>query len=255
MKALTRLTLVLVTFGLARPAAWALPDAAATAGRLILRHNADAVVAVKAMVILKITMDQRYIPPQENKVDVTGTVISPTGLTVTSLSSIDPKALFDAIRAKLMGGGGVQLSQSETKDLKLRLGDGTEVPAKLVGKDAERDLAFLAPVSPPARPFTYVNLADAPAAAVVLADYFELSRMPEGLLRAPVVRPCAVIGIVERPRRMFLVSTDGLGCPIFDPQGHVLGISLLFLTDGVPSGKVVIPAGDIADSASQIPPL
>jgi hypothetical protein len=253
MKALIRLTLILTALGLARPAAWALTDTEAIAGRLVLRHYADAVVTVKAVVILKITMDQRYVPPQENKVDITGTVISPNGLVVTSLSSIDAKTMFDALRAKFVGtGGAVLLASSETKDLKLRLGDGTEVPAKIVGRDADHDLIFLAPVTPPPRPLTFVNLGDTPAAAVVLADYFELSRMPDGLLRAPAVQPCTVIGIVERPRRMFLVNTGNLGCPVFDAQGHVLGVCLHYLTDGLPSGNVVEPAGDIVEAVSQL---
>jgi hypothetical protein len=256
MKALTRFALVLVALALARPPAQALPDAAATAGRLILRHYADAVVTVKATVILKITVEGRFVPPQENKIDIAGTVIAPTGLTVTSLSSIDPKVLFESIRAKLMGGGaGVQLSQSETNDLKLRLGDGTEVPAKIVWRDADRDLAFIAPTGAGGRTFACVNLAEAPAAAVVLGDYYELARLPEGLLRTPVVRSSTIIGIIERPRRMFLISTEGLGCPIFDPQGHVLGVSLYFVVKGLPSGNVVVPAGDIAESASQISQL
>ncbi len=256
MKALTRFFLILIAFAFARPAAQALPDAAATAGRLILRHNADAVVAVKATVILKVTMDDHYVPPQENKVDILGTVIAPTGLTVASLSSIDPRALFEVFRSKMQGGGsGLQLGQTEFNDIKLRFGDGTEVAAKIVWRDADRDLAFLAPTGTPGRTYAFVNLGDAPAGAVVLADYYEVSRMPEGLLRAAVVRPATVIGIIERPRRLFLVDTEGLGCPIFDPQGHVLGIMLHFMTKGVPSGNAVVPAGDIADSASQISQL
>jgi hypothetical protein len=254
MKALTRFALVLVALALARPPAQALPDAAATAGRLLLRHYADAVVTVKATVILNITIDQHYVPPQENKIDLSGTVIAPTGLTVTSLSSLDPKALFEVIRSKFAGGG-VQLTNSEMKDLKLRLGDGTEVPAKIVWRDADRDLAFLAPTGAPGRTYTSVNLADAPAAAVVLADYYEVSRMPEGLLRTAVVRPSTVIGIIERPRRLFLVDTESLGCPILDPQGHVLGVLLHFMAKGLPAGNTVVPAGDIADSASQISQL
>jgi len=56
-------------------------------------------------------------------------------------------------------------------------------------------------------------------------------------------RASTVIGIVERPRRLLLVSTDmypdTLGCPVFDADGRVLGISLHIVEKGLPKGTVV----------------
>ena len=148
----------------------------------------------------------------------------------------------------------VDLGQSELKAVRLRLPDGTEVPAKVVWKDAAHDVALLAPEDAAAaarRPFTWVNLNDAPEAAMLLGNYYHLSRLPEAMQRTPLVRPCTVTGIIERPRRLLLVSTDWfgdvLGCPVFDAQGRVLGICLRYLVDGTPRGIVVVPAADIAE--------
>lgn len=239
------------------PPARALPENEAAPGRLILRHLADAVVTIKATVTLNITVDERAIPPQDNKVDVSGTMITPTGIVVTSLNAIDPRAYFEALRSRAPGGSEVKLSQSAYKELKLVFGDGTEMPAKMLWKDADRDVALLAPVAPlPAgRTVTYVNLNDAPASAIVLGSYFELSRMGEALKRAPVVRPSTVIGIIERPTRMLLVSTYSVGCPVLDVQGHALGICLRLIVDDAVAGTVVVPSSDIVDIVSQMTPL
>lgn len=233
----------------------ALSDAEAAAGRLIFRKYADAVVVVKLSMSLKITVGDRVLPPNDNKVDINGTVIESSGLTVTSLSAIDPRVIFDAVRPQLAPPGvPVQLGQTELKGVRLRLADGTEVPAKVVWKDAARDVALLAPEDAAAagqRTFTWVNLNEAPEAAMLLGNYYHLSRLNEAMQRIPQMRPCTITGIVERPRRLLLVTTEGftdaLGCPVFDAQGRVLGICLRYMADGAVKGTVVVPAADVAD--------
>jgi hypothetical protein len=239
-----------------------LPEAEASAGRLILRRYADAVVVVKFTMVMKITVGDRSPTSSEQKIDLNATMITPQGLTVTSLSGIEPKVLFDSVRTQLASPAvPVELVSSELKGVKLRLGDGSEVPAKVVWKDATRDLAFLAPENPPAggRTLTCVNLNDAPEAAMLLGDYYNLSRLAEVMQRQPIVRPCTITGIMERPRRQLLINTDWiadvLGCPVFDTKGRVLGICLRYLVDGIPRGIVVVPAADVAASASQMAAL
>jgi hypothetical protein len=243
----------------AAPETRALSDAEAAAGRLIFRKYADAVVVVKLTMSMKITVGDRVMPPSEDKVDINGTMIEPSGLTVTTLSAIDPRTVFDAVRSQVARGNTpVELGQTEIKGMRLRLADGTEVPAKVVGKDAALDLALLAPESVAAagqHTFTWVNLNEAPEAAMLLGNYYHLSRLAEAMQRAPLMRPCTITGIIERPRRLLLVSTDwfadALGCPVFDAQGRVLGICLRYTVDGVVKGTVVVPAADVAEMVGQ----
>jgi Trypsin-like peptidase domain len=257
MRIITPLTLLLVVFAVGAPSARAMPDSEATPGRLLLRRYADAIVAIKGTVVLRATMDDRALPPQDNKLDVNGTVVTPAGLTVTSLSLVDPKALFENLRAKIPPGQDLKFASGDYRDLRLVLGDGTELPAKIVWKDADHDVALLAPVTPPAanQTLTCVNLNEAPAAAIVLGTYFSVSRTNDAMHRTPVVQPCTVVGIAERPRRMLLVNTDTVGCPVFDLQGRTLGICLRLMVKNEYSGVVVIPSSDIVDIENQITQL
>jgi len=64
---------------------------------------------------------------------------------VTSLAEVDPQTQFDAMRAAGGGRAAPELVGADFKEVKLRLADGKEVPARFVLKDGDLDLAFMAP--------------------------------------------------------------------------------------------------------------
>jgi S1-C subfamily serine protease len=232
----------------------ALPEPEARAGREIVKRYADSIVGVEMVVTVKMNMGDRAMPPRENKVDVNGTIVASSGLTVTSLAAIDPRTQLAAMTA-MMGASGQRMEISETdyKEVKLRLADGSEVPAKVVLKDADLDLAFIAPVADASgakREFTPVKLDDA-AEGVLLNTYILVARAPKALQRVPLVRPTLVTGIVEKPRRLYLLNDQQMGCPVFDQQGRILGISVQNLNGGRSNGLVVLPAADVAEIARQ----
>lgn len=229
----------------------ALTDAEATTGRDLVKRFADTVVSVEMVVTIKVTVGDRAMPPRESKVEMNGTVISPTGLTVTALSAIDPRSQLEAVRDRT--GQKIELGETEYKEVKLRLANGTEVPAVVVLKDADLDLAFIAPLAEGAatpQVFACIDLGDA-ATAEVLGNYFSVSRAPKNFQRTPLVRTTTVTGIVEKPRRLFLLSVQDIGAPVLDRAGHVLGLPTQFLVNGRPSGLVVLPAADVAEIAKQ----
>jgi hypothetical protein len=232
----------------------ALTDAETKVGRDLAKRSADSIVGIEMVVTVKMTMGDRAAPPRENKIDINGTVLDSSGLTVTSLAAIDPRVQFEAMRG-MMGANGTRMEISETdyKEVRLRLSDGTEVPARVVLKDGDLDLAFIAPDPEAAtakREFIPVKL-DTPAEGAVLNTYFVISRAPKVLQRVPLVRPSLVAGIVEKPRLMFLMTDQQLGCPVFDQQGRILGVFVQNLSGGRPSGLVVLPAADVAEIAKQ----
>jgi hypothetical protein len=232
------------------PGARALPEAETIAGRLLVRRFADSIVTVKLTVIMKVSVNSGAMPPNQTNVETSGTMVTPEGVTVVSMSTVDPKMIFGTMRSQMGQNMSVYLDGTETKALRIRLVDGTEIPAKILGQDPARDIVLIGPAQPAARPFAFVDLRQSPESASVLGDCFHLVRLSDAMQRTPVVRPGVIAGIMERPSRRFLVSTDifadGLGCPVFDAQGLVLGICLRHLVDDLPKGLVVVPSAEVA---------
>jgi hypothetical protein len=245
----------------AAPLSRALPEADATAGRLVARRYADAVIAVKGSVFMNFTIGLQSLPPTERKFEIGATMIGASGLSVTSLSAVDPRAIFESMRAQMRTGPEpIELGKTEYKNLRFRLSNGSEIPAKILWKDAERDIVLLAPSGDAAakRTFVFVDLNQAAISASLLGDYYQLSRNSDEFQNVLMVRPSTIIGMIERPRRLFLVSTDvfpdTLGCPVFDKEGGVLGICLRNVEKGLPKSAVLLPASDLATVIAQASP-
>jgi hypothetical protein len=235
-----------------RPAR-ALSEAEAAAGRALAARYADMIVNVEVVATIKITTGERSLAPQEARFDPNGTVISPTGLTVTALSQIDPRSNLESMIRTRAPGQHVEIGDTEYKEVKLRRADGTEVPARVVLKDVDLDLAFIAPTEDPAgdrKPFAYVDL-DQAATATVLGDYFVVTRAPKTLQRVPLVQSATLEGIDAKPRLFYIVGGIALGCPVFDGQGRTLGLGLNYFVNGRATGPIVMPAADVAEEARQ----
>jgi S1-C subfamily serine protease len=233
------------------PSVVAAPEQNAAAGRALVKRYADAVIGVELVVTLKLKMGDREAPPQERRIEVNGTVISPTGLTVTSLAVVDPQSTLEAARQQ---NSRIELVGADFKEVKLRLADGTEIPARFVLKDSDLDLAFMAPdtaANGTPREFTHVKLAEAAEAAELLGGFYYVARAPKVLQRIPLVRLGEIVGIIEKPRKLYLLSDQSIGTPVFDAQGKVLGISVQNFAGGRAAGMVVMPSADIAEMAKQ----
>ncbi|HWL15786.1 MAG TPA: trypsin-like peptidase domain-containing protein [Opitutus sp.] len=230
----------------------AAPEPHAAAQALVQRY-ADAVIGVELVVTLKVKMGDREAPPREQRVEVNGTVISETGLTVASLAEVDPQVAFEAMRAMPGPNSRVELLGADFKEVKLRLADGTELAARFVLKDVDLDLAFMAPVDNAAaepRRFAHVNLENA-AEGATLGRFYTVGRAPKVLQRVPLIRATDVMGIVEKPRRFYLMTDLMLGAPAFDLEGRVLGIALQNFANNRRTGLVILPASDVAEIARQ----
>jgi len=221
----------------------------AAAGRALVQRYADTIVGVELVVTMKIRMGDREAPPREQRIEVNATVISPRGLAVTTLADVDPQVAFEAMRGS-QGGRGPELVGADFKEVKLRLADGTEVPARFVLKDIDLDLAFIAPEAADGKVYPFVNLAEA-SEGRLLDHYYYVARAPKTLQRVPMIRSTVVAGIVERPRRFYLMTEQSPGTPVFDPIGRVLGITIQNFANGRRTGFVVLPAADIAEMAQQ----
>src|SRR5208337_285084 len=79
----------------------------------------------------------------EQKLQCLVAVIDPSGLAVTSLTGLPQQTT-----RKLRYGSQTIEVECQVEEVKYRLNDGTELPARLVLKDEDLDLAFLAPQKP-----------------------------------------------------------------------------------------------------------
>jgi hypothetical protein len=214
---------------------------------------------------------------EESKMETTGTIVDPSGLTVVSLSKMDPSGMLTKVLSSMASGGGEEGGASgesqpmsvgcKFSDVKLRLADGTEVPAKLIMKEPDLDLAFIMPEKTgEGRKFNYINLADS-GTVVVLDDLFTLGRFGKALNFQPAIGKMYVAGVVAKPRLSYAVNDAGdLGVPAFTAAGKLVGICTLkpdveggtmaMIMKGIEASRggrqsIILPAIDVQNAAKQ----
>jgi hypothetical protein len=189
-------------------------------------------------------------PDQENKMEALGTVIDSAGLVVASLSQIDPSRNFSGRVVR-----GVKMeATSALKEVKVTLADGTEIPAVVVMKDTDLDLAFLRIKmdSKEARGVTLkaVDLKDSGTGSI-MDRTITITRMDEVLNRVAAVNTGEINMITKKPR-VFLRAGGGMGgCPTFLMDGKLLGITTARLVKNRNPVGVILPASDILEIAEQ----
>ena len=246
-------------------------DDAAEAGRKILKANEGAVVTLQLVVKQEMSMGGRSNGGDEEKSEVTGTIIDPSGLVVASLVTTDPTEIM----ANLMGASGEMPEgmqfQTTIKDAKVRLADGRELPCRVVLRDKDLDLVFFRLAEKPAAPLPAVNMADK-SAADALDQVVVVNRMGHVAGRSVAGSLARISAVIEKPRRYYAIGQDtgmaGLGSPVFTTGGAFLGMLGLrsvpsqgkptmaaMLGGGMNLGllPIVVPADQIAEAASQAP--
>jgi S1-C subfamily serine protease len=154
---------------------------------------------------------------------------------------------------------------SEPTDVRIRLSDGKELPASIVLRDQDLDLAFIRPTAKPASALTAINLADGGTPAV-LEDLVVLGRLGRvgGWVSSAILY--SVAAIMERPRTFFVLNGPaGTGMPAFQANGKIVGLLTIRQIDpgrmsmfGMMGGMegagviaVVLPAADVLEIAKQ----
>jgi len=246
-------------------------DELAEKGRQVFKQHQHSVVTVEIVVRSKVSVAGRSVEPKETRQDVTGTVIDPSGLTVVSLSATDPGQMYQNLVASMSAADQSQVKvETELSDLKLLLEDGTEVPAEVVLRDRDQDLAFLRPKAKLAAPLPAVNLADS-GKAQMLDQVLGLTRLGNAANRAYAASAERIAAIVERPRLFYVpetsLTTTALGAPAFTLEGKILGVFVMRSIkasagsgmSGVMSQRdnitgIILPAADVLRAAQQVPP-
>jgi len=188
------------------------------AARNALEQAGKSVITIRVVSSVKMNV-QGQDREQEQKGEATGVVVDPSGLTVACASNVDPgkQSRF-----------GMKIDVT-VKESTFILPDGTEVPAEIVLKDTDLDLAFLRPKEA-GKTFDAVTFKPGVAPPKVLDDVFAIGRLGKEGNRA--LR--AVLGIVQAevkgPRTYYVCSDDisrNLGCLVYGADGAPLGIVVI----------------------------
>jgi len=217
----------------------------------------DSVLYLSAVVEMEITAGENPVKKEERKVEMLGTVIGPNDLIVVSLSSLDVASTIDG-RTYNTPQSPVKVSaKGTTKEVKILMPDGSEVPAKVAFKDPDIDLAFIRPEKPEDLKLTPIITAEA-APMNLLDDVIVLGRLGKDLNREPVVMTNEVISLVTKPRLFAKIGAQAIGMPVFNKDGKFLGIGInRFSAKGesdnqnIMPSNVVLPAADLLESAAQ----
>jgi hypothetical protein len=219
--------------------------------KAVYQRAADTVVSVR--LVVKLSMGGR---DQEQKTEIIGTVIDPTGLTVISAAATDPGAPMRALlRAR---GGSESKLESSVSETTLLLSDGTELEADVVLKDADLDLAFVRPRDT-SRKLEWVELKPGVPTPQVLDELISAGRHGRSLNRAPWVQRGSVSSVIKGPRPYALASqqSDAVGTIAYSSQGVPVGIFVTHIppaTDDRPRSAPLIilrPVQDVLELAEQ----
>lgn len=234
--------------------------------RDIVAKRGDAIVRVMGTLKARMSASGRDNAMPDQAVQASATVLDPTGLTVVTLSAIDPGSFMARnpnLAARKMS------MTTEIVDLKLRLADGKEVPANIVLRDSDLDLLFIRPTTAPASPMSALDSSAGTLAAMDPVVIVQRFGEATGWKTAAALGTVEVV--VDRPRTFYQVAMittgNGIGATVFDMKGQFAGIVTLRPTEEAKANALsglngdalraigvipsVLPASDIREIAKQ----
>ena len=239
------------------------------AAREVVKKWQEAVVNVRVVLKMRMSMGGREMQASDDPVDTVGTVIDPSGLTVLSLGSLNPGAMMAKLMSSTSSSGqpAVEIT-SEPTDVKIRLSNGRELPAKIVLRDEDLDLAVLRPTSKPEQPLVALDLSNA-AKPALLDQVLVLSRLGRVGGWTAGAALYDIGAIIEKPRTVYVLAgaASGMGTPAFLTNGRVVGLltlrqveagrpsmaSMMGGTESMGMLGVILPEEDVLEIAKQAP--
>jgi hypothetical protein len=232
-----------------------------TAQQLMNEHQ-DALVKVKLVVKQSVFLNGQAAGSKESKLEFNGVVLDPCGLTVISLSSFDA-----ASRLGDLGREGLEV-KTEVSNVKITVINGIEVGAKVILRDNDLDLAFVAPEEKTLTPFVFIDFSK--GVAVNLMDpIYVLSRFGKIAKQALMVNKGRVNAVISTPRLFYISQGVGeIGSPIFSEKRELVGLVVVRFAKGKSDSTgmgsafssltgessmlpIILTAGDILEVAQQ----
>jgi hypothetical protein len=230
--------------------------------RKIFAEKQDSVIWVSAVANITFSSSESKdtpisLPDEEAKVEALATLVDTNGLAVTVLSQLDPSRNINGRSIRTPQGSVKVEASTKLKEVKVTLADGTEIPAEVVLKDLNLDLAIirinLASKEAKGAVFPVVDLKDS-AAGKVLDEVVTLTRMDEVFNRAPNVYYGQINMVTKKPRVFLRANGATGGCPTFTTDGKIIGITAGRLMKGKNPAAAIIPAVDVLEVLGQVKP-
>jgi S1-C subfamily serine protease len=257
----------LTTFGLS--SALCAADELSEKGRDVFSKNRRSVVTVQIVVKSKFSMAGMGGQANETRQDVTGTLIDSSGLTVLSLAATDPAQMMQNVFAGMSDDDSKYRLETELSDVKILLEDGTEVPAEVVLRDKDLDLAFIRPKVKLTAQVSALDL-NKSGKVDILDQVIALNRLGNAAGRAYAASVERIAAVVERPRLFYVpettFTTTTLGAPAFTLDGKLVGLFVMRSLKGrsgagmgvmgMQPGNItgiILPADAILKAAKQVP--
>lgn len=249
--------------------------------RQTLKDNQSAVVWVSAVDKIQISgKGAAMMPSEELKVETLGTIIDPSGLTVVAASMLDKTSGILGDILKQMDNRGADATKFDAKsdisNIKIRMADGQEIPAKIALTDPDLDLSFLIPEKTEGKalpPFTFIKLSSQ-TKPQILDEILIIGRMGKNLDRQPGMIAACIASVVTKPRPFYVPSNIGLGwssgTPVFTLDAKLVGImglrknkadaqsggmmgmmSMMSMGENSMPVPVIIPVAEILEVAGQ----
>jgi hypothetical protein len=207
----------------------------------LLESNADAVITVQFVIQVKMsgTLGGLMGEAQEYETEAVCVVIDPKGLVLCSNTQLGG---FTDVMARVMGrmGADSDVAATPTQIRTLVAGEAKPLPARLLVRDTDLDLAWLQIDAGADRRFSYIDFAKG-AKPEVGAPVFALRRLDKFFDRSPSLLEGRIGGVTSKPRTLYIPTGSietNLGLPILTPRGEAVGILILQLPEegGAPSG-------------------
>jgi S1-C subfamily serine protease len=245
-------------------------DELADKGRDVFKKYRHSVVTVQIVVKTKFSMGGMGGQANESRQDVTGSIIDQSGLTVLSLAATDPSQMMQNFMSGSDEDSKFKL-ETELSDVKILLEDGTEVPAEVVLRDKDLDLAFVRPKTRLTAQLSPLDLTS-PGKVDILDQVVALNRLGNAAGRAYAASVERIAAVVERPRLFYVpetsLTTTALGAPAFTLDGKLVGLFVMRTLKGRGGAGmgmmgmqpenvagIILPASDVEKAAKQVPTI
>ncbi len=158
---------------------------------------------------------------RQTEMEADGLLLNGSGLVVTTNTAIDPAASSGASDEE----GGSRLT-TKVSSVKILTTNGDELPARVVLRDKDRNMAFVRPLRAPAKALVSIPFGTAGRARIGDPVYV-LGRLGKAGNRSAEVKVPRIVSVIEKPRLMYVLDSYSyiyLGNAVFNEKGQPLGM-------------------------------